>query len=112
MTGKYFNEMKITSDELRKKGEAGDLIGKVYCMNEFIGFHHSWLGDDKFVKEKIEAYAHDKEHENRSDNFIKECIENNKSIFPNQKLTKNPNVKLLQSVEKKRNDIEYKKFFV
>ena len=113
MTGKYFNNLSITSDELRKKGEAGELYNKVYLMDEFIGFHHSWLGDTKFVSEKMAAYAHDKEHDNRRDTaFIESCINNNLSIFPNHKLEKNENIKLLLSVDKYRDDERYSKFFL
>ena len=113
MTGKYFKDLTITSDELRKKGEAGELYDKVYLMDEFIGFHHSWLGDTKFVSEKMKAYAHDKEHdERRDDEFIEKCIKNDLSIFPNHKLERNENIKLLLSVEKYRKDERYSKFFL
>lgn len=113
MTGKYFNNMKISSDELRKKGESGKLYNEVYQMDDFIGFHHSWLGDTKFVSEKMEAYAHEKEHDNRRNiEFIKKCIDSNESIFSNHKLGKNENIKLLISVEKYRDNVKYSKFFL
>ena len=53
MTGKYFNELKISSDKLRKLGESGALINQIYCLDGFSGFHHSWLGDRDFVVKKI-----------------------------------------------------------
>ena len=111
MTGEYFKNMKYTSDELRKLGEQGKLINSIYCMDEICGFHHSWLGDEKFILNKINSYAHT-EHSKYADiDYIKDCIRNKKSIFPNQNLTVDNNVNLLKVVNDKKKTI-LKDYFI
>lgn len=59
MKGSYFNSMKLTSNKLRRKGEAGKLTKSVYCFDEIMGFHLSWLGDADQIVAKLQSYAHD-----------------------------------------------------
>lgn len=76
MTGRYFRKMPFTSDYLRKKGIAEGLAGTVYCPDEFMGFHHSWLQyqSNAFEKQKaFEANVEDKALVRRRD-FAEECI--------------------------------------
>lgn len=113
MTGKYFNEMPFTSDELRKRGERGQLTNNdIYCIDDYIGFHHSWLGDEQFVYNKMHAYAHVNVHEEMSLEEIKQLLKEGKSIYPGQELKVNNNIKLLDSVEELRNSKDYNKYFI
>ena len=66
MTGQRFNEMKISSDRLRKLGEAGRLKDTVHRIPGIMGFHHSWLGDTDFIKAKLLSYSHDKKDHDSS----------------------------------------------
>ena len=74
MTGKYFKQHKIKYDKLRKQGENQRLNDKVFCFPEFAGYHHSWLGDENFVANKLKAYSHVKEHKETSSEFIRRCV--------------------------------------
>lgn len=58
MTGAYFNTMRHTSDSLRRAGEWGRHAGKIHLEPDFMGFHHSWLGDSALAAQKLAAYAH------------------------------------------------------
>jgi hypothetical protein len=90
MTGQRFNEMKISSDRLRKLGEAGRLKDTVHRIPGVMGFHHSWLGDTDFIKAKLLSYSHDrKDHDaglySPDGSIAKERIDNllldKKSVF-------------------------------
>lgn len=59
MTGEYFNSMSRTPDQLRKLGERGQLMSEIYCIPDFCGFHHSWLGDLEAAIQKFRAYSHE-----------------------------------------------------
>lgn len=119
MTGDYYNnKLNYTSDQLRKLGEAGKLYGTVKCLDENCGFHHSWVGDQDFIKKKINSYAHSKsDHDPRLFNldgsidgeFIKECLLSKKSIFGDEyKLEVDPKLKYLKSVDSiKKNFSDY-----
>lgn len=110
MTGRYFKSMYITSDQLRKKGEHGKLFSMVYCLEDIMGFHHSWLGDDRYVAEKLKSYSHDAtDHDSRvfsadgsvNVDYIRECIEQKRSVFgPEHELYADHTINLLESVEK------------
>lgn len=110
MTGRYFKSMFITSDRLRKKGEHGKLFSTVHCLEDTVGFHHSWLGDDRYVAEKLKSYAHDAgDHDSRvfsadgsvNMDYVRECIEQKRSVFgPEHELYVNNDINLLESVEK------------
>ena len=103
MTGKYFNNMKMTSDELRKKGERKQLLDDIYCIDEFCGFHHSWLGDAAMVLNKMGAYAHSfGEHLGSTEEYIAECIRKREAFFDGVMLKADSQVKLLPEVEKLR----------
>ena len=121
MTGKYFNERKINSDNLRKAGERGDLVDSVYCYPEFAGFHHSWLGDESKAMEKLRAYPHAQfEHDpniyTEEGDFIKDevnkLITSGLSIYgSDHKLEVRNDINLLTSVmRRKSNDLS--KFFL
>ena len=58
MTGERLRTLPTTLDELRKLGERGQLVGSVYEIPEFLGFHHSWLGPPDAAVAKVRAYAH------------------------------------------------------
>lgn len=89
MTGKYFKEMNLSSDKLRKLGEGGKLTNDVYRIPGIHGFHHSWLGDASFVVNKLNSYSHDlRDHSaelHDSDGInhevIKEIMASKKSVF-------------------------------
>lgn len=103
LTGHEFrNKWKNDSDWLRKLGESGKLIDTVYCPTEFMGFHHSWLGDENFISEKINAYAHTEHQEHNDLDYIKSCLKEGKSIFPGHEVEVNNQIKLLDAVEKYR----------
>lgn len=106
MTGNYFNNMNISSDELRKRGEQGQILNEIYCVDDFCGFHHSWLGDAKAAMDKMGAYAHSaEEHLGSSEDYIAECIANGKAFFEGIKLVAYPEVALLPEVEKMRIEV-------
>ena len=76
MTGRFFRKMPFTSDYLRKKGIAEGLTRTVYCPDEFMGFHHSWLQHERNAYEKqraFEANVADKAMVRRRE-FAEECI--------------------------------------
>lgn len=102
MTGKYFKNMKFTSDELRKLGEKGSLYNEIYCIDDICGFHHSWLGDENFIFNKIKSYAHTEHSEFADIDYIKKCIKEGKSIFPGHKLEIRDDIKFIRSIERNR----------
>lgn len=111
MTGKYFKNMDVSSDELRKLGEQGKLINKIYCLDEICGFHHSWLGDEEFILNKIKSYAHTEHSEYADINYIKKCLKNKKSIFPGHELVLRNDVELIESIKNKKDSL-LKKYFL
>lgn len=120
MTGKYFNNMNFTHDELRKKGERGNLVNDIYCFPEYAGFHHSWLGDSNFIINKFKSYSHEpSEFSNRlinsntqdfDKNFIKYCIDNRISFLDDMETLSKDKVPLLTSVENLRH--RYSNYFI
>ncbi len=110
MTGKYFKSLKYSSDYLRKLGENNKLLNEIYCPDEIMGFHHSWLGDEAFISEKLSSYAHVEHKGLNSANFIKQCLREKKSIFPGHELYADSNIPLLRSVEMLR--ITENNFFI
>jgi hypothetical protein len=113
MTGEYFNNLKMTSDELRKKGESGQLIEKIYCHNEFCGYHLSWIGDYMNAVKKLNAYSHSKsDHMNEiynNDGTINKDILNNRikngmPIFYNQTLEIQNDLPLLESIKTRKDE--------
>jgi Glycosyltransferase family 17 len=120
MTGKRFRELTLTSDQLRKAGEHGELQKEVHCIEEIAGFHHSWLGNEDFIAEKLRAYAHAPEDHGKglfdgdavNMDYLRECIAQKKSIFgPEHELYVDNDKEFLRSVTRLR-DTEYKKFFL
>lgn len=120
MTGKYFKKMQFTPDKLRKMGEAGKLTDQIYCSDEISGFHHTFLGDEKFIANKLKAYPHsiDDHHPNlfkkNGDvdiNYLKYCLQNRVSIFgDNHKLEVNNLIPQLHTVESNRS--KYQNLFL
>lgn len=110
MTGRHFRNLDLTSDQLRKKGERGELLGKVHCPDEIMGFHHSWAGDVDFVAAKIQAYAHDAaDHADGlfrdgacSPDTIREFLSAGRSFFPDHHVVHRPDIPLLPEVEAMR----------
>lgn len=86
MTGERYKSLNISIDMLRKAGERGRLVGIVFCPDEILGVHHSWLGDENFIVNKINSYAH-KEHKKYADiKLIREKIKSGESFIPGVKL--------------------------
>ena len=105
--------MPYSSDELRKRGENDELKDKIHLINEFIGFHHSWIGDEKFIQNKINSYAHVNEHQGlNSVDYIRNCLKNHESIFPGHILEMNEKIKLLDSVNELKNTKVLENFFL
>ena len=110
MTGMYYKKhLDCGIDELRKRGERGDLENKIFCFSEFAGFHHSWLGDENSAIQKILAYAHSlNEHDsqlfdlNGEPNLdkLKVFLRSGKSVYgENHKLELKPEIELLDQVK-------------
>lgn len=94
-------------------GEQSKLLNKMKCLEGIKGYHHSWLGDEAFVVNKLKSYAHaldchSKEIFNDQGEIDIDVIKNNmrlgKSIFPNILLNVNNEMELLPSVEKLKKD--------
>jgi|694.fasta_scaffold23555_5 hypothetical protein len=113
MTGDYFNSMNISSDDLRKAGERGDLINDIQCFPEFAGFHHSWLGNDIEALKKLRAYPHASyEHDSTlysasgeiRPEMLADFIQSGKSVYgDSHKLEVNNEIAQLSAVERRRN---------
>ena len=56
MTGRHFKTMPFNSDYLRKRGIEGGFLDEIYCPDEPMGFHHSWLEPDKNAFSKLKAF--------------------------------------------------------
>ena len=112
MTGKYFKSMNCSHDQLRKKGERGLIMNEIYCLPEFAGFHHSWLGNVDAIVNKFKAYSHspvefDSNLINPSTrdldrDYIARCIADGLSIFGDMEPLERRNIPLLKSVESLR----------
>ena len=112
--GKYLRKRFYNdSDYLRKMGEQSNLLNEVKCLEGIKGYHHSWLGDEKFVVNKLKSYAHtlkchSKEIFNDQGEIDIDVIKNNmrlgKSIFADISLNVNNEIELLSSVEKLKKD--------
>jgi hypothetical protein len=108
MRNRFYND----SDYLRKMGESGKLLSEVKCLDGFKGYHHSWLGDEKFILNKLSSYAHAMDNHDSSIftdgqldiKKIKEHFIAGKSIFSGIDLYKDDTISLLPSVEKLRED--------
>lgn len=120
MTGAYFRKLKMTSDQLRKAGEHGDLLTKVHCFEPVAGFHHSWLGNEQMVADKLRAYAHAPEDHAQGlfngdavdMNYLKKCIAEQRSIFGHDhELYLDDGKQFLRSVDNLRNT-EYSNLFL
>lgn len=98
------------SDYLRKMGERSKILSDIKCLKGFMGYHHSWIGDENFIKNKLYSYAHSNEEHDFSLttdgvydlNKIKSCISSGHSIFPGIELNKNNTIELLPSIENLR----------
>jgi len=109
--GKVFRE-QWNSDysTLRRSGERFELMDKVYCMPDIVGFHHSWLGDEKFISEKLAAYTHVEHAKYNDPEYIKNSLAQGVSIFPDQELEINNTIQLLDQIEQNRE--RYKALFI
>jgi hypothetical protein len=100
MTGKYFNSMPFSSDYLRKKGIAEALMEEVYCIEDLMGFHHSWLEVDKNGFPKLLAFrgnARDKEMV--SENFLDKCLTEKKLLYLDANLYVDNEKRFLKSIK-------------
>lgn len=112
MTGQYFRRMQASSDMLRKLGEAGHLTSSVFRLPGFQGFHHSWLGNQDLIMNKLLSYSHDISdhapgvfHEDGTPDQenIRRLLKTGASIFgPKHELRVRNDVPLLASVEAMR----------
>lgn len=117
MTGKHYKSLNMSIDELRKMGERGLLLGKVYCPDKFYGFHHSWLGDENFILDKLHSYSHEAHEHNSSIltnnkydiDKIKVALQNNESIFPGHLLKVSKEVDMLRSID---DDVNLNKYIL
>ncbi|WP_437933844.1 hypothetical protein [Sorangium sp. So ce341] len=57
MTGRYFKAMPFASDYLRKRGIEGGFLNDIHCVEEPMGFHHSWLEHERTAFPKLQAFA-------------------------------------------------------
>jgi hypothetical protein len=109
LTGKYYNNMKKSIDNLRKAGERGQLCNEIYCYPHISGFHHSWLGNIDFLINKFKAYAHHPDEFNKKiltgsgrqfdTEYIQQCINSRTSLFNEGERLEIYEGDLLQSVE-------------
>lgn len=108
MTGKVYRNLKYSSDELRRKGERGQLFSEVYCPETFMGFHHSWIGDINQLVNKINSFAHtlkelgipeDLDNEGIK-NFLITCVNNKESVIVGHELYIDRDMPLLEPVAK------------
>lgn len=93
-------------DTLRKQGERSQLLNDVFCLPQIAGFHHSWLGDENFIREKLRSYAHTEHNIYDNKKYIQDCLLSGISIFPEQKLMINNSIKLLDYIENNRDDLK------
>ncbi|MCW3465321.1 hypothetical protein [Chitinophaga nivalis] len=56
MTGRYFKRMPFTADYLRKKGTSAGLLNTVHCIDDYMGFHHSWMQHTTNAFSKLKAF--------------------------------------------------------
>ena len=112
MTGEYFKQHHINYDKLRKNGENCKLSDEIYCYPKIAGFHHSWLGDKKFIIDKMMAYAHEKEHENGGEvGSIEKSLHDGISLFPGHILEIRNDFPFLPYILSHK-DGKYKKYFL
>ena len=100
MTGKRYRSLKISIDMLRKAGERNKLLGLIYCPDEILGVHHSWLGDESFIEKKLKAYAHKEHKRYASKEFLRDKIKKGESFLPGVELEIINSPKYLSVVEK------------
>ena len=107
MTGKHFRSMPYTPDHLRKAGESGKLMNDVFCLEDFAGFHHSWIGDTDDMLAKINAYSHDPEDHDRdildprgrvNPSQIRFFLESKRSLFSGRSLYTQDSLQLLPAI--------------
>lgn len=107
MYGKVFKRLRHTIDGLRIKGVQGILKDEVFCPDEYMGFHHSWVGDIDKIIYKINSYSHTyKDHKavildqnGKIDvKKIEELLKNKISIMDNSKLYLDSTINLLPEV--------------
>jgi hypothetical protein len=98
LKGRVFRQIwKSDIDWLRKESERGHLINRVFCPEGFHGFHHTFLGDENFISQKLAAYAHTEMTQFNTRDYIQACIREKRSIY-GQKLELDENIPLLSSV--------------
>lgn len=87
MTGRYFKTMPFSPDYLRKRGIEGGFLNEIYCPDEPMGYHHSWLEPDKNALSKLKAF-----HKNVQDQsminpeFASNCISQKRLRYLNAEL--------------------------
>ncbi|WP_430110082.1 hypothetical protein [Paenibacillus sp. B1-33] len=82
MTGRFFRSMPFSADYLRKKGIAEGLYQDIYCLEEPVGFHHSWLEYPKTALPKLQAFAANvKDKSIVSEEYIKKCLDDKKLYY-------------------------------
>ncbi|UHA72259.1 hypothetical protein [Paenibacillus sp. 481] len=87
MTGRFFKSMPFTSDYLRKKGIAESLTHDIYCLEEPVGFHHSWLEYQKTAVDKLKAFeANLKNKVESQEDYINQCINHKKLYYLDSEL--------------------------
>lgn len=57
MTGRHLRTLPFTPDYLRKRGIEGGFAGEIHCIDEPMGFHHSWLEHEAKAHAKLLAFS-------------------------------------------------------
>lgn len=113
------NKYNSDSDYLRKLGERGKLCNVVKCLGGIKGFHHSWLGDEMFIINKFNSFAHTvndgfsairDNNGNLDPELLKEHFRSGKSIFDNTELVLDNEMPYISGVEKLKRTMP--KYFV
>jgi hypothetical protein len=82
VSGRYFKTMPFTSDYLRKRGIEGGFLDEIYCPEEPMGFHHSWLDPDEHAFAKLQAFHKNVQDQSMiSKDFAGKCIREKKLSY-------------------------------
>lgn len=99
-------EWKLDADWLRKQGERGHLVGAVHCLEQFCGYHHSFLGDEEFIRQKMTDFSRsEKTLQCLNSSDIKRYLSEKRSIFPGHELRVDNSIPQLRTVEQLRSEL-------
>jgi hypothetical protein len=99
MTGRYFKTMPFTPDYLRKRGIEGGFLNEIYCPEQHLGFHHSWLEPDKNALRKLQAFrANVKDQSIIDPGYVEKCLRERRLHYLNADLYIDDNKPFLSSL--------------